>query len=947
MKLDATEPSDAPARDLPAELWELVVGHVFDRASSDPADPWRWDLLHLGNLCRTTYAVTRPYLIRELVLGFRADATKNTLPAWDRTVGVHPLSNLRTVPELYPLVVRGGKLFLVSAAADGGGSLERITGGLVLIPFPLSLVSALSIIDYNDESFDLRETVGGRKWSRLPFLAELDPNSIRKLEVRSMSKSVRDFDYEQDTLDFGMPAINSLVLSKRQIKRMRELGLDHLVGNSYPPYGMGERTSDASADDLVGSDSDANTPGLEYRLFSGVPRHRAFRRLRSLTLRSRFIRFDSLNLTFTHPHLERLALIGPPKSSAGILPATSVLMPSLRHLELTFSIISRMRALQSDILVTGTSFPVLETLTIIDDCTAARNQYTGEAPHLNLRDWPAFPTLRELHVLPEYRGHRAQAALMPLDLAHLSRKSSKLERLMLPTVSVRTGFAGADAVRFPCLRELDATASLCQVLGRTALPNLRKLTVRGSLEAVPGKLWPNLEVVEVEAQSVGESVRAITRELLLRRAEHNNGDLDTLREITLHQFDLEKIELLDVYCRKLRIVYLQNNQITKIENLGKLKELEYLNLALNNITVIENLDSCESLAKLDLTVNFIDDLFCVQSLISCRHLRELYLTGNPVTGKPGYREFVICTLDQLDRLDGVAITRSERLRARQTFEAIRDAAATLPVHVPAIPDPAELDLLVDGDDAASPEAVAAQFQTAPTEHTPAARMAAARHLAKLRDAKDPEKRAAAEREARRAARAAAKPSRVAADGTLMQCNEPKLEYTLHEHAEIVVLDLRVSKFIDTSLLDVAVFPDTVRVTVAGQRVQLRTPAKVDPERYLPVRSMATGALLVHMVRAEVDGVRTADEVVGAWRDAERRQAKDAERARAEKAKREREATLAKLAALKVGGGGGATWNEPTAAAPEIRTARVGGLVSTSGAVGEEEWEDDADVPPLV
>lgn len=43
-----------------------------------------------------------------------------------------------------------------------------------------------------------------------------------------------------------------------------------------------------------------------------------------------------------------------------------------------------------------------------------------------------------------------------------------------------------------------------------------------------------------------------------------------------------------------------------MENLYKLRELEYLNLALNNIKVIEGIENCESLMKLDLTVNFID-----------------------------------------------------------------------------------------------------------------------------------------------------------------------------------------------------------------------------------------------------------------------------------------------------------------------------------------------------
>lgn len=56
----------------------------------------------------------------------------------------------------------------------------------------------------------------------------------------------------------------------------------------------------------------------------------------------------------------------------------------------------------------------------------------------------------------------------------------------------------------------------------------------------------------------------------------------------------------------LKILYLQNNLIGKIENLHRLKYLEYLNLAVNNVTKIQNLQRCESLKKLDLTVNFVD-----------------------------------------------------------------------------------------------------------------------------------------------------------------------------------------------------------------------------------------------------------------------------------------------------------------------------------------------------
>ncbi|KAJ3331982.1 Protein tilB [Blyttiomyces sp. JEL0837] len=177
----------------------------------------------------------------------------------------------------------------------------------------------------------------------------------------------------------------------------------------------------------------------------------------------------------------------------------------------------------------------------------------------------------------------------------------------------------------------------------------------------------------------------ITQELLRKRSEHNDGELSSLREVALHQFEIDKIENLDVYCRHLEILYLQNNLIKKIENLSKLKELRYLNLALNNITVVENLESCESLRKLDLTVNFISNIFSLQSLVKNEQLEELFLVGNPCTDLEGYREHVIVTLPQLKSLDGKSIEKSERIKAKQNYDRIVERftltvakAATLP-----------------------------------------------------------------------------------------------------------------------------------------------------------------------------------------------------------------------------------------------------------------------------
>lgn len=149
--------------------------------------------------------------------------------------------------------------------------------------------------------------------------------------------------------------------------------------------------------------------------------------------------------------------------------------------------------------------------------------------------------------------------------------------------------------------------------------------------------------------------------MLRKRAEHNEGILTSLEEVSLHQQDIDKIENLDTFCRHLKIIYLQNNLIPKIEGVSKLKELEYLNLAVNNCTTIGGLEGCESLLKLDMTLNFIplenyrESLEC---LAECPDFNELYLTGNPVCDWPQYKTYAVAKIPTLKRLDGDEITKS-------------------------------------------------------------------------------------------------------------------------------------------------------------------------------------------------------------------------------------------------------------------------------------------------
>jgi len=136
---------------------------------------------------------------------------------------------------------------------------------------------------------------------------------------------------------------------------------------------------------------------------------------------------------------------------------------------------------------------------------------------------------------------------------------------------------------------------------------------------------------------------------------------------------LESIsECLGSTCRKLKILYLQNNIIPKMEHLHHMKELEYLNLALNNIEKIEGLDRCEFLNKLDMTVNFVDFDHLEESISNLsqrHHLRDLYMMGNPsqMDWEEGFEQYVTHRLPQLKCLDGKDLTTSMRIVAAQHF----------------------------------------------------------------------------------------------------------------------------------------------------------------------------------------------------------------------------------------------------------------------------------------
>lgn len=322
----------------------------------------------------------------------------------------------------------------------------------------------------------------------------------------------------------------------------------------------------------------------------------------------------------------------------------------------------------------------------------------------------------------------------------------------------------------------------------------------------------------------------LTEELIRKRAEHNEGVLPDLEEVALHQQEIEKIESLEACCRHIKILLLQNNIIPKMEGLTKLKELEYLNLALNNIPKVEGIEGCESLKKLDLTVNFVDIESLEESVYNMKAniaLEDLYLTGNPCEDWKGFRAYTVAHLPQLKQLDGKLILPYERIQARQRLPKLQE------------------DLEQAVQVSLAKKAAEAGIPVSEGAYTIESRNEMYLELAAQKEEKD--------RNERRRMGNEPKPARVIpgvynARGEIRQCNEGKYDFSMDDWSDHtkIIFELAVPKYLDTTALDVDINPQYVRCVVKDKVTQLKLPQEVSPDASKVQRSRVTGKLRIDM-----------------------------------------------------------------------------------------------------
>ncbi|XP_036293251.1 leucine-rich repeat and coiled-coil domain-containing protein 1 isoform X2 [Pipistrellus kuhlii] len=186
----------------------------------------------------------------------------------------------------------------------------------------------------------------------------------------------------------------------------------------------------------------------------------------------------------------------------------------------------------------------------------------------------------------------------------------------------------------------------------------------------------------------------------------------TLHAINLHCNNISKIEAID-HVWNLQHLDLSSNQISQIEGLSTLTKLRTLNLSCNLITKVEGLEALINLTRLNLSYNHINDLSGLMPLHGIKHkLRYIdlhsncidsihhllqcvvglhFLTNlvlekdgddNPVCRVPGYQAVMLQTLPQLRILDcknifGEPVDLSQiNSSSLQCFEGLLDNLAS-------------------------------------------------------------------------------------------------------------------------------------------------------------------------------------------------------------------------------------------------------------------------------
>ncbi|QOU19824.1 hypothetical protein BRETT_003978 [Brettanomyces bruxellensis] len=141
----------------------------------------------------------------------------------------------------------------------------------------------------------------------------------------------------------------------------------------------------------------------------------------------------------------------------------------------------------------------------------------------------------------------------------------------------------------------------------------------------------------------------------------------SLRSLTLSDLDIGISQLLDTDI--FECIDLTDNDLIIVPEFGQSRRLKTLLLARNRIRILSpNFASkLYNLESVSLINNFIRSPKELAGMSSVKNLRELYLTGNPITGLKNYRLWTIWKFPTLKILDSEKVKKNEKEEATKLF----------------------------------------------------------------------------------------------------------------------------------------------------------------------------------------------------------------------------------------------------------------------------------------
>lgn len=130
---------------------------------------------------------------------------------------------------------------------------------------------------------------------------------------------------------------------------------------------------------------------------------------------------------------------------------------------------------------------------------------------------------------------------------------------------------------------------------------------------------------------------------------------------------------------KVRSLNIWGEQLANILVVSQLQNVTSISLVSNRITILRPFAFCSRLEELYLRNNFISSLSEFNAIRGLKHLKTLWLMGNPCASQKLYREFAIFCGSALSTLDDreVSIAEREAVTRIMTREVVDGLCATL------------------------------------------------------------------------------------------------------------------------------------------------------------------------------------------------------------------------------------------------------------------------------